>query len=427
MRRGKSWLIRWRPSGKSLWLSLGELGVSHARLRLAEVNLALAGASEWPVWARDLPAVKRFLDSFGPKSSARVVYENIISDYLAVCDKSPKAQQTIRSRLGELSAWAKPEPIEHLSAGRLEAFLFHVTRSKSPEPGLAQNIFDRFRDCREISCATAGQELGVSAKRASSVMRTRTDLYKRVGKGLYAPVISDNDVPAGVGRSINTRNRFLADLRTFYGWVKRQGIRADNPAEEIGWGKVELPEEIVWCDREERDRLIEAARGMGPAEDLAAVIAFYSGLRRGEIARLRWADVDLGSGWISVGRVRATQTKTGRARTVPIFAALRERLEAIPAERRTGRVIAWPAESERWNDAALDYLDRLRAALPELAAAGKIGFNCWRHTFCSLLAQTGKLSIDQIASISGHTPEVCRRHYAHLIPRDRAALGVELD
>ncbi len=49
---------------------------------------------------------------------------------------------------------------------------------------------------------------------------------------------------------------------------------------------------------------------------------------------------------------------------------------------------------------------------------GRIGWNPFRHTFGSLLAQAG-VSIDKISAWMGNTPEVCRRHYAQFIPRDR--------
>lgn len=52
------------------------------------------------------------------------------------------------------------------------------------------------------------------------------------------------------------------------------------------------------------------------------------------------------------------------------------------------------------------------------AALARIGWNSFRHTFGSLLAQAG-VSLDKISAWMGNTPEVCRRHYAQFIPRDR--------
>lgn len=51
-------------------------------------------------------------------------------------------------------------------------------------------------------------------------------------------------------------------------------------------------------------------------------------------------------------------------------------------------------------------------------ALERIGWNAWRHTFASLLVQDG-VELDAISAWMGNTPEVCRRHYAAFIPRDR--------
>ena len=59
------------------------------------------------------------------------------------------------------------------------------------------------------------------------------------------------------------------------------------------------------------------------------------------------------------------------------------------------------------------------------AALGRIGWNSFRHTFGSLLAQGG-VSIDKISSWMGNTPEVCRRHYAQFVPRDRRDSEIDI-
>jgi integrase len=47
----------------------------------------------------------------------------------------------------------------------------------------------------------------------------------------------------------------------------------------------------------------------------------------------------------------------------------------------------------------------------------------YRHTFGSLLAQKG-VSLYKISTLMGNSPEICRRHYAALIPE---AMTVEVD
>ncbi len=129
-------------------------------------------------------------------------------------------------------------------------------------------------------------------------------------------------------------------------------------------------------------------------------------------------------GVISIGRDRATQTKTRRSRIVPLDPALARRL-GVSAGRpaRAGRVLPWPDD---FGYAAQGLVKRVRARLAGQIEPRLVGYTVARHTFCSLLAQSGDWTLDQIAGISGHTPEVCRRHYAHLLARDPARRRINL-
>lgn len=79
---------------------------------------------------------------------------------------------------------------------------------------------------------------------------------------------------------------------------------------------------------------------------LWALLMMCAGLRREEMAALRWEDVDLQAGTVSVSRAsemdaagsdRETKTEAGQ-RTVPIPAPLRAALERVPERARKGRV-----------------------------------------------------------------------------------------
>ncbi len=70
-----------------------------------------------------------------------------------------------------------------------------------------------------------------------------------------------------------------------------------------------------------------------------AMLAVLCGLRRGEIAALRWRSMDLANAQLSVvesaeqinGSVRLKETKSGRARTVALSATVVEELQSPPA------------------------------------------------------------------------------------------------
>lgn len=81
--------------------------------------------------------------------------------------------------------------------------------------------------------------------------------------------------------------------------------------------------------------------------------------------------------------------------------------------------------SEQWKKAKAEYRKAKKNYQIELAKKTellkahleRIGWNSFRHTFGSLLAQEG-VSLDKITSWMGNTPEVCRKHYAQFVPRD---------
>lgn len=196
----------------------------------------------------------------------------------------------------------------------------------------------------------------------------------------------------------------------FYRWAIDQGLVRENPFRGIKPLRADENADIIWLTRQERDKIIEAS---GAA---TVWIALYAGLHLGEIARLRWEDIDLSGRWLHVKKA-----KTGKPRRVPISGALGEALR--PLAKKSGFIAPHWQEGDYSVKAESDLLP-LRKSLSEIA--DKIKWNIFRHTFASLLAQTGRVSIDQISALMGNTPEVCRRHYAHLIPEAVERTGIDL-
>jgi len=82
--------------------------------------------------------------------------------------------------------------------------------------------------------------------------------------------------------------------------------------------------------------LFEAARP-DPFLFPLVVTAACTGLRRGDVCRLKWSAVDLRAGVVAV-----KTSKTGAAVEIPIFETLREVLESALADRRAGAVYVFP-------------------------------------------------------------------------------------
>lgn len=142
----------------------------------------------------------------------------------------------------------------------------------------------------------------------------------------------------------------------------------------------------------------------------------YAGLRREEALWLTREDVDLTGRLVRVCAKTIDgeqwQPKTKRNRVVPMSEALYVILSAyVPPERC---IWFFPSPRGKRYDC-----DNFSQDLRRINEAHGLSWSCldFRHTFGSTLAQKG-VSLYKIATLMGNSPEICRRHYAALIPEE---------
>ena len=167
----------------------------------------------------------------------------------------------------------------------------------------------------------------------------------------------------GVCETINTVTPEMAaawfnELRTTYAWetvknqmsllsgaFKRWATNGEpNPFVQIikkhkGQGKVQRKP----LTGDEIARVFECSRDDAFYHPLI-VCAAATGMRLGDVCRLRWADVDLRGGFIDV-----VTAKAGVRITLPIFGALRKVLEARQAECADNEPFVFPAAAAKYN------------------------------------------------------------------------------
>jgi integrase/recombinase XerC len=123
--------------------------------------------------------------------------------------------------------------------------------------------------------------------------------------------------------------RKLATLRTFFRYLKREGIVGKNPAKMVAIpkGGKDLPHALTV---DEAFRLLDVPDATGPLgiRDRAILEFLYSsGLRVGELTSLSLHDLDLGEGMVRV------MGKGGKERMVPIGSKAIEALKSYLARR----------------------------------------------------------------------------------------------
>ena len=133
----------------------------------------------------------------------------------------------------------------------------------------------------------------------------------------------------GLGVGPGTRNAYRRRLATLFNFAKRRGYLSENPVANVERAK-ERETEVGILSVGELARLLECARSeMLPFWAIGA----FAGLRRAEIERLIWAEVDFEAGVIEV---KASKSKTATRRLVTIQPNLCEWLASYCT--RKGRV-----------------------------------------------------------------------------------------
>lgn len=217
-----------------------------------------------------------------------------------------------------------------------------------------------------------------------------------------------------------TANRFREVLTRLCNWAMEQnGIRM--PGEKNPAAKVERYKErasvISFLTLEDIDEQLKALDDHPKLQTMVAVY-IYAGLRREELCWLTEDDVDLSAGGNGMIRICAKtvngkfwEPKTKVNRAVPISSTLRTYLDRYSPAEVKGKLFFSTPQGCQWDP------DNLSRELRDANEAAGLEWTCleFRHTFGSQLAMKGE-SLYKISAIMGNSPEICRKHYAALLP-----------
>lgn len=171
------------------------------------------------------------------------------------------------------------------------------------------------------------------------------------------------------------------------------------------------------------------------APDIAVpvMLSAYLGTRRGETVGLRWSDVDFDAATITVRRsvsrtvadgVRVKGTKTGKERTIPLDPHTLSELKRVQREQRRAR-LAFGRGWKGAKSAVEDYIVTLEhgEGMPPNLFSNRFRTFCkqegltitphlLRHAWVSQMIALGFDAVT-IAAMSGHSPDVLLKVYAH--------------
>jgi len=174
--------------------------------------------------------------------------------------------------------------------------------------------------------------------------------------------------------------------------------------------------------RDQERAVLDAAKRVGKGWYLACVVSRHTGLRYGDIATMKWEQIDM-----ERRTINATPNKTARhgvSVLLPITDALFAALSETHSEKRTGYL--FPLHAELYGNPSAHAYKQLN--FREVLNAAGIGegwtFHSWRHTFRSRLADAG-VDMETAKRLCGHTQDETSRHYDHAAHLDEYKRAID--
>jgi integrase len=266
---------------------------------------------------------------------------------------------------------------------------------------------------------------------------------------LYATLLAGGRLdgrPGGL--SARTVRNIHKTLHRMLHQAVRWRLLAVNPAADLELPPVVEPQMVTLSHAQAR-RLLEVATDGGRAGWWAPLIllAVATGARRGELLALRWADLDLDAGTVTISRTlrrgeqglryKAPKTRAGQ-RTVglgPQTVTELRRLRADQLERRLAFGATYHAEDDlvvcKVDGAPLrpDHVSsEFRALAGRAGLPAEVHLHTLRHSAASFLAAAGVPASD-IAAQLGHADggALALKVYVHPLEENKRRAAAQLD
>ena len=206
-------------------------------------------------------------------------------------------------------------------------------------------------------------------------------------------------------RSAATLNRYTAALGHVFTVAVKEWMWVDeNPLSKISKFP-EPPGRVRVLGKQDRERLLSVCKSSrNPHLFPIVILAISTGMRKGEILRLKWSDIDLDRGHLVIQK-----TKNRERRGIPLSEPVKRALELHGRVRRIDSDFVFPNRS---GSAPEDFRASWKKVLKE-ADIQDFRFHDLRHCAASYMAVAGA-SPSELAAALGHKSLSMVARYAHI-------------
>lgn len=209
----------------------------------------------------------------------------------------------------------------------------------------------------------------------------------------------------GTLRAKSTVNREIAVLSAVFNLAKEFGEAKENPVNHVKYyGNLNSRERVLF--EAEEETLFEKIKDDVKLSRQVEIL-LYTGIRRGELFKIEWRDIDLKEGFIYL---RSEITKANRARTIPMLPNVKEIFNTIYLE--AGEV----SGKEKVFAGAPNQNQTLSRKFREVC--DQLGFedltiHSLRHTFSTRLNKN-QVDAFTIKALLGHSKLAMTDRYTHI-------------
>lgn len=240
---------------------------------------------------------------------------------------------------------------------------------------------------------------------------------KRLGKDVLNVGVSDvrewivemSDGPGAVG--VRTVKRRISALRSFYKYLRREGLVSKNPAAVLVLPKASKPLPKFFRE-EEMGRLLDDVMTGDEFQDrrdkLIIDLFYQTGVRVSELVEIKDSDIDMGRGMLRVFGKRRKE------RLIPIGGKLLKEIEAYKAKRNTevGKTFDLFVRKNGEKMYRRGVYDVVHRSLTKVSSLKKRSPHVLRHTFASTMLNNGA-DIYAVKALLGHSSLAATEVYTH--------------